>query len=142
MRSAALLLLSRRPIHARGRCFDIAFAADVVIVEITEQLRGPALLHDALEPPPGRLGSLRGPPPLRIDVPHDVIDVDVIAARCGLLRIFFLEFVRFRFLAHATEALDSSRSTVLTRAFINGNAPSTQYHPEPLNVSYFTRSFN
>ena len=41
---------------------------------------------------------------MRLDIPHDVIHVNVITARGHVLRVLFLELVRFRFFAHAADA--------------------------------------
>src|SRR5579862_6929453 len=94
-----------------GGLFGLIFrVADLVVVEIAQELGRAALFHHTLEPAPGGLGALRGAPPLRLDVAHEVIDVKIVALD-GVLRVLFLELVRFGLLTHAANALRSVRGS-------------------------------
>ena len=68
------------------------------------QLGGAPFFHDPLQAAPRRLRALRRAPALRLDVAHDVIDVNLIAAGSRIFGVLFLELVRFGLFAHATEA--------------------------------------
>jgi len=78
---------------------------DFVVVEIAHEFGGAPLFHDAFQAAPGRFRALGRAPPLRLDVAHYVIDVNLIAAGGHILDVLFLEFVRFRLFAHDTGAL-------------------------------------
>src|SRR5579883_1970840 len=89
--------------------------ADLVIVEVGQQLRRAALLHDALEPAPRRLGALGRAPPLRLDVTHDVVDVNVVHRR-GVFGVLFLELVGFGLLVHAASGCATTGGRCSIRA--------------------------
>src|SRR5579859_5138841 len=104
-------------------------ARNLVVVEIAHQLSGAPFFHDPFKTPPRGLRSLRGTAPLRIDVAHDVIHVDILAAGCGVLGVLFLELFRFGFLVHALKRLVDSHARV-----INGNAAAVQYPTSQLTI--------
>src|SRR5882757_8093744 len=76
-------------------------ARNLVVVEIAHEFGSAPLLHDALQPPPGGLRTLRRATPLGIDVAHDVIHVDIVTAGRDIFGVLFLELFGFGFFAHA-----------------------------------------
>jgi hypothetical protein len=112
--SAAFLFLARAFWVRLGRLAEFArmrgvfafLARNLVIVKIAHQLGGAPLFHHTLQPSPGRFRSLRRAASLKIDVAHDVIDIDIVTSRRGIFSVFFLEFVGLGFLVHAFDAYE------------------------------------
>src|SRR5580698_898710 len=105
-RSVAGFFLFARSFGLVGLAIFVGFriavvGTDFVIVEIAHQLSGAPFFHHPFQAPPRRLSPLGSPTPLRIDVTHDLIDVDIIATGRGVFGVLFLELFGFRFLAHS-----------------------------------------
>jgi len=73
-----------------------------VVVEVAQQLavRRSSITRSAVSRQAPRLWCAAA---LRLDVAHDVIHVDIVAARRDVFGILFLELVRFGFFVHARE---------------------------------------